>query len=484
MKHPLLLCILLSGCATATVEDSTASEATSSEGASSDGPSSEGTSSGDATANTSGGTTSANSSSDSASTGDTEGESTTDGADEPSVGIPPYNPLMGVGWKGSTSLIDYPQTGVVIEGDVIVDIDDGLDGKNPEERLRDAISLLHTNDRVLVRNNSDVTVDLTTAIVRQEDWDTPKQLFAHGVQRIRINAQNVANKDILYFKNAGSEHWKGFELVGTPSAPDAVIMIENSTRILIEDFHIHHNPTGKPVRINGGSDSIVQDSVAWRNGTLGIAHTDVPDGMAASAFSARARFVRNVVINPNDDGFDLWSATESAIIDCVSINAGRYWDNTMAGDGNGFKLGGEPTALGGNWISGSAAINNHISGVTWNWQAGAPLNIEQITTTDNLHGITVGAGAHAVSSVLSFDNLSASGNVNGGQDSIDMNSNVATGNCWNLNNPCPNPQFADPVNGDFSLLPGSPYINTGLEGQTLGASEIALALIKINWTRQ
>src|SRR5574342_1412098 len=96
--------------------------------------------------------------------------------------------LAGVGWTGSTSLLDFPKTGPVTSGGVIVDIDDGLNGRTPAQRFADALALLSSNNRVIIRNNSNAPVMLTGRITRSTSWAAKKEVFAYGTQRVRLDA--------------------------------------------------------------------------------------------------------------------------------------------------------------------------------------------------------------------------------------------------------------------------------------------------------
>jgi hypothetical protein len=426
---------------------------------------------------------------DSLECGDCEEPETCGGGGVPNV-CGRAGTLLGVGWTGSTSLVDYPKTGEVTEGCPIVEIDDGLGGESPAERLEDALLLLEDNDCVLLRDNSDATVVLAERIRRTTAWSGPKQVLAYGSQRIRIDASGLAaDASPLTFDGSADEHWKGFEIVGTAVDTGAVVNIGDSTGVIIEDFWVHDNPTGTPIRITGGSDDIVQDCVAWHNGIPGIVDTNVPDGYAGTVFTTRSMFVRCVAINGNDDGFDFWSADNSEFIDCVAVDSGHTWDGGESGDGGGFKMGGESTAGGGNAAIGCIAVDSAVIGVNWNSTAGDPLTIIHNTSARNNTGFWMGGKPHQVTLNISSGNTRTGGSVNGGQDSIGEEVDDSW-NCWNTPfvtdeaDPSPDPLFADPDNGDFSLLPGSPYIHAGPDGETLGASEIALQLLKDNWTRR
>jgi glycosyltransferase involved in cell wall biosynthesis len=403
--------------------------------------------------------------------------------------------LGGVGWTGSRSFSTHPWTGPVTAGGPVVHIDDGKDHKTPEQRLTDALALLSTHDSVIIRNDSQAVVRLTRTIKRSAAWNVMKHVFAYGAQRIRLDGSAVPGGPALWFNRAAREHWKGFELEGCKaSRHGAVVFIQESRFIKIEDFWLHHNPyPASQIQVLGGSDLVIQDCAMWHNGDGRLNDTNSGDGIGLSlgrTSPSRVQIVRCYIANSGDDGIDLWAASSAEIIDCAVVGAGRYWSGAVSGDGSGFKMGGETGVAGGNRISGSIAVDNLAAGVNANSAMGKTV-VSQYTGYGNGHAfgnINVWTTSE-VTQALSVQSPRTRGNVNSRQDSV--NSNVVDAyNCWNLpfqpvrDLPCQDPRFADPAGGDFSLRPGSPYIGTGAGGATLGASTVALQLLKHNWARR
>lgn len=407
-------------------------------------------------------------------------------------------PLAGRGWTGSTSLRSFPKTGPVVGGGPIVDIDDGRNGKTPAQRLADALALLSNNDRVIIRNDSDAPVRLARQIIRTTAWGREKQVFAYGTQRIKLDAADIPGQRVLRFNGAAREHWKGFEAVNCTPTPGsvAVVLVKESKFIKLEDWWVHDNPSpATPIVVQGGNDNIVQDCVIWHNGDGSTNSTLTGDGIALSNGTnspTHIHIVRCYVANGNDDGIDLWAGTASEIVDCAVVGAGQYWNGRRSGDGIGFKMGGLNTAAGGNRVSGSIAVNNRAGGVDVNGARGATV-ASHVTgfgngaAFGNIKFLTTSQGR--VENAISAQGAMTHGNVNAGQDAL-ASSVVESNNCWDVPfqtskiQQCQSPQFADPGSGDFSLLPTSPYVGVGQGDGTLGASTVALQLLKDNWTRR
>jgi hypothetical protein len=424
----------------------------------------------------------------------------------PAVPVPPptsdspaSGTLLGTGWTGSTSLTEFPKTGDVttcVGGGTgcIVDIDDGAGGKTPYQRLLDALDLLSSYSRVLVRNNSGATVVPTAQITRTAAWGSTKQFFAYGSQRIKLSGSSCSGCTALRWSDAQNEHWKGFEVTGYRPAYDGNVFVQTSTAIKLEDFWVHDNPAPNgTVGVLGGSSHVLQDMLIWHNGDTAVGGTNNGDciGVSYSGAATNIAIVRAYCANTGDDGIDLWAGTNSRVIDSVVREAGKWWTgNLTGGDGNGIKLGGRQDVPGSNSVIGSIVINGTAWGLDENMARGSTA-IKQVTVHGNgVGGIGLGAGplgTNSIQGLISHGQSQARGNVNAGQD---YSTATDPNNCWSAQfqstetTACRDPMFADPARGDFSLLPGSPYSGTGQNGATLGASTVALQLLKDNWARR
>jgi hypothetical protein len=316
---------------------------------------------------------------------------------------------------------------------------------------------------------------LTAHIHRGTAWPTMKRIFAYGAQRIILDASGIAasaesNQEMLFFDGAANEHWKGFEVTGSLNGN---VDVESSQYITIEDFWIHHNSGGTGVSSYATDDFLVQDCLYWHNGTIGYEPaTNSGDGFT-SAVGASNVFVRCVAINAPDDGFDMYYGDYVKIVDCVAKGSGWYYEGSDAGDGDGFKLGGDlgnTMGAGGTIVSGCVAARNKSTGIS-HWDAfGAPRTVSHCTAYDN----SINFGIAAIDGDIIDSNIA--------NTASDTDSVVAgTYNHWTSD---PDPLFSAAAGGDLSLQVASPCIGAGSDGSNQGASTLALQLLLDNWDLQ
>lgn len=412
------------------------------------------------------------------------------------VGGTPLSTLGGEG-STSTSLVDYPKTGAVYTGDWWVDPTSGTNGVgtegDPFNNLGSALSAVSDGERIIVKAG---TLNLSSQISRSTSWTTGIEVFNYGTDRPIIDATALGGTSrALYFTNGQREHWKGFEF---RNGPYRGINIESS-ETTIEDCWVHHfNGDGIYVANFGGkgtSDNLIQDCSVWRLGDGSSTGTNVPDCFVSTADSGVTTnnnvYVRCFAANGPDDGFDAYRGRGIRFIDSVSFKAGRYWNGNLAGDGNGFKMGGSDSDAGDNYAIGCLSVENTATGFTHNEAAN--------TTTHSDPNI-----------VFAFCTAEGNGSrgFNTGGDQVDHKNVrrdcVITNNdglgyvgpyAINLRDIAANADYANPVGRDYSLGASSSALNAGIVGgisnsvatqpttgtaTNSGASDVALE-IALDW---
>lgn len=117
------------------------------------------------------------------------------------------------------------------------------------------------------------------------------------------------------------------------------------------------------------------------------------DGFACKLTSGPGNIFRGCIARNNiDDGWDLYTKSDTGSIDpviidqCIAYNNGILTDGTQnsAGDRNGFKLGGEKIAV-AHYVSRSIAFGNGKNGFTWNSNPGAVQMVNNLAF-DNVQG--------------------------------------------------------------------------------------------------
>lgn len=374
------------------------------------------------------------------------------------------NPVGIIGTASiSTSLTDYPKSSPTTTGNYYVattgsDSNNGTSVSTPFATISKALSVVSAGQTILVRAG---TYNLSTRININTAWGSNVRLWGYGEERPIIDGSSLgaaAAGRAVYVQSAARKlHMKGFTI---RNAPDSGIEIEGQDCVF-EDIVAYRN-IGTGLHQFGGGSNTYLDCVVLAGGDGTSTDTNVPDGLAFTAntgtYSTGNTLVRCLVANCADDGFDFFRSRQNTVVDCVSIASGRYWNGNTAGDGNGFKLGGNPTYSGQggqNNFKGCLSVYSRTQG--FNNNSSIVANTLTFNTASN--------------SGLGFENA-----TNTVTDNISWSPAAPTGatgsrNSWNLGSS--NPQFES----DFSLNKvSSPYRTSAVGGGAIGASDVACAL--------
>jgi hypothetical protein len=154
------------------------------------------------------------------------------------------------------------------------------------------------------------------------------------------------------------------------------------------------------------------------------------DGFAAKLTSGPGNVFRGCVARNNiDDGWDLFTKTDTGPIDpvvidqCIAYANGTLSDGTTntAGDRNGFKLGGESIAV-PHIVTRSIAIANGKNGFTWNSNPGAIRLVNNLAVNN-----AQGNYKFDLPAPIFRNNVSLWISGNGQNDRYGGNSGIATG---------------------------------------------------------
>ncbi len=177
----------------------------------------------------------------------------------------------------------------------------------------------------------------------------------------------ILNGDWWYLFNLGitGANGEGVSLAGSHNTLDQVDTFHNLatglqlSRELKVDSTIDYWP----------SENVILNCTSYGNADPGYSDAD---GFGAKLTTGKGNvFVGCVAYHNADDGWDLYAKAENGPIgkvvvqDCVAYNNGYLEDWTNAGDGNGFKLGGE-SITGYHELRDSFAFFNKNCGVTTN----------------------------------------------------------------------------------------------------------------------
>lgn len=157
----------------------------------------------------------------------------------------------------------------------------------------------------------------------------------------------------------------GFRVCGNNNTIDQLILHDNgNTGLQISAFR-----DSSDTKDMWPCNNLILNCTSYNNADAGY---EDADGFAAKLTCGEGNVFDGCVSHHNaDDGWDLYARTSSGSIgtvtirNCVAYSNGRMLDGTKAGNGNGFKLGGE-NLPGGHVLENSIAFDNEADGITSN----------------------------------------------------------------------------------------------------------------------
>ncbi|HET9955738.1 MAG TPA: hypothetical protein VFQ61_14590 [Polyangiaceae bacterium] len=290
-------------------------------------------------------------------------------------------------------------------------------------------------------------VQLTIARDNSGAKDKPKRLAAYGSERpvLDFSTQTYGSGSNPRGLQINGNYWyvKGLEVKG---AADNGIYVAGSNNV-IEACVTHGNrDTGLQI---GRASSDQTNPADWPSNNLilnceSYDNYDAPpgsgenaDGFAAKLTVGNGNVFRGCVSHHNiDDGWDLYTKTETGPIGpvtidrCVAYSNGTLTDGTSNdnGDRNGFKLGGDDIAV-PHVVTRSVAFKNGKNGFTWNSNPGA-IRLSNNLAFDNAEG-NFKFGDNSTNTAAVFtNNVSLWTSTGSTQSDKAMGTDVANSNVW------------------------------------------------------
>ncbi|MNB95209.1 Pectate lyase L precursor [compost metagenome] len=252
-------------------------------------------------------------------------------------------------------------------------------------------------------------------------------------------------------------HVKGLEVKG---AGDNGIFIGGNYNI-IENVETHHNrDSGLQISRYASSASSMSDWPSYNQiiGVYSHDNFDPDNGEDADGFAAKLTigpgnvFDRCIAAWNTDDGWDLYTKTDTGPIGVVTIKNSIAYKNgqtsdgnsTSNSDGNGFKLGGESISV-NHIVTNSIAFQNKKHGFTYNSNPGSIKMTNNTSWSNGGSNYAFDAGTHVFTNNLSF--AGASSDKTSGTD-------VSSTNVWWKNKASTNGKGLVVSSADFvSLTP-------------------------------
>lgn len=381
--------------------------------------------------------------------------------------------IIGVGSPVDT-YTTWPKTGPVTVGDWFVDPNAASNGvgteADPFDNLASAISAASLDDVILVKAG---TLTPSSRFILS---GSALNIYNYGTDRpiIDCSALGSTSNARVFTLTSGGHHIKGFEIIDSAEYP----VVVNSAGNMLEDLHIHGCArTNVYLFGSGANNNLVQDVWSWDvRGSATAPYDD--DNFASTANSGSTNsgneFIRILGANGPDDGLDLFRATGAKAKSSVMIGSGYYNDGSSAGDGNGFKMGGQG---GPNSVEGSIAVGVKVQGFDANSQNNITFLRNTSVRAGNRGFNVYSSPASGIKENLSADNGSEQhtgtlGTYNSWNDPADAGGDAA----FPLT--LAEIDFADPASSDYSLDTNSEAIGAGESGGNPGASEEALDILK------
>lgn len=242
-----------------------------------------------------------------------------------------------------------------------------------------------------------------------------KGLVAYGSEKpvLDFSAQSFgsANRGLQMF----GDYWfvKGLEVKG---AGDNGIFIGGSYNRL-EQIEAHHNRDTGIQLGRYASTAATSEWPAYNEIIRSYSHDnyDPDDGEDADGFAAKLTvgpgnvFDGCIAAYNVDDGWDLYSKTDTGPIGAVTIRNSIAYSNgatsdgtsTSNSDGNGFKLGGEKIAV-NHIVENSIAFNNKKHGFTYNSNPGSITMKNNTSWNNGQSNFAFDVGTHIFTNNLSF----------------------------------------------------------------------------------
>jgi hypothetical protein len=366
--------------------------------------------------------------------------------------------------------------------------------------LSSAISKIGAGNTIWMRGGTySLSATITSARTNSGSSGASKNIFAYGTEKpvLDFSAQSFgsANRGLQIY----GHYWyiKGIRITG---AGDNGLFIGGNNNV-VENVELDHNrDSGLQI---SRYDSSLTNMSDWPSNNLilnSYSHDnfDPDNGEDADGFAAKLTvgtgnvFDGCIAAYNVDDGWDLFSKTDTGPIapitirNSISYRNGQTSDGTSTtnSDGNGFKLGGDGIAV-NHIVQNSIAFLNKKHGFTYNSNPGS-ISMKNNTSWSNGQGgsgsnFAFDAGTHQFTNNLSFQSTSSdktsgtdlqNSNVwwKNGQSTNGIGFVVSSSDFVSLTPSVMRNADGSPNLGNFlKLASGSDLIGAGVNGQNIGA---------------
>ncbi|TPQ19918.1 right-handed parallel beta-helix repeat-containing protein [Streptomyces sporangiiformans] len=291
------------------------------------------------------------------------------------------------------------------------------------------------------------------------------QLQPYESETVKIDGSNLPDGDWIFKLTA--DYWT-VSRITFQNSPDSAVVCQSCASTVWDNIKT----------INGGDSGFTLTGDSTTNNTVRnidsyghydrANHGENADGIAIKFGSGSGNLVTGArLYNNSDDGLDFWSFSSPVTIEhtwAMGNGKNRWSDSAFAGDGNGYKLGGDGEVV-AHVVNNSAAWDNAGNGFTENSNKGA-IVINRTTAYANAKwGYYFATGAARLGKNLA---------VRGGSGLVNKGSSVvSSGNNWDSGISTPAFRSTDATSTynarqSNGALPVTTFLTTG--STTIGAT--------------
>ncbi|MEV5611352.1 pectate lyase [Streptomyces sp. NPDC052225] len=294
---------------------------------------------------------------------------------------------------------------------------------------------------------------------------SPVTLTAYGSETVKIDGSSLPSGDWILKLTA--DYWNVSNIT-FQNSPDSAVVCQSCTGTYWNNIKtVNGGDSGFTLTGDGTVNNTVKNIDSYGNYDAAN-HGENADGVAVKFGSGSGNLITGArLYNNSDDGIDLWSFSSPVTIEHTwSFGNGRnrWSDSAFAGDGNGYKLGGDGEVV-AHVVNNSAAWDDAGNGFTENSNKGA-LVINRTTAYAN--------GKYGYYFATSSAKLGKNLAVRNGSAAVSKGSSVtSSGNNWDSGIATPafiSTDASSTYNARSSsgTLPATTFLTTG--STTIGAT--------------
>ncbi|WP_329115428.1 right-handed parallel beta-helix repeat-containing protein [Streptomyces sp. NBC_01465] len=294
---------------------------------------------------------------------------------------------------------------------------------------------------------------------------SPVTLQAYGSESVKIDGSSLPSGDWIFKLTA--DYWNVSNLT-FQNSPDSAVVCQSCTGTLWSNIKtINNGDSGFTLTGDGTVNNTVKNIDSYGNYDAAN-HGENADGIAIKYGSGTGNLVTGArMYNNSDDGIDLWSFASPVTIEhswSFGNGKNRWSDSAFAGDGNGYKLGGDGDTV-AHVVNNSAAWDDAGNGFTENSNTGAIVINRTTAYANGKWGYYFATGAAKLGKNLAVSN---------GSGTVTKSSAVASsGNNWDSGIATPSFLSTDATTtynarSSSGTLPATTFLTTG--SSSIGAT--------------